>query len=61
MELSIDYACPECHRLTAVDLRKISPGGTPNCNECQIPLILTAEALGNLSRDLRCLPLNEPG
>ena len=56
MELSIDYTCPECSRLTTTDLLEIGPGKTLHCNDCDTPLILTEEALRTFSNDLYRLP-----
>lgn len=58
MELSIDYACPECYRLHTVDLLEISPGKVRYCSHCKTPLVLTEETLHNFADDLQRLSIN---
>jgi len=54
MELSIRLECPQCSTALPLPLRELSPGRRQTCNQCQMPVRMTADSLDRLAHDLIC-------
>lgn len=52
MELSVDYECPECQKVSSWRFAEIAPGKIRQCSDCGTPVILTLGGLQELQRRL---------